>query len=162
MPAPINALKSALEAGDVQSGLWLAMASATVAEIAGNAGFDWCLIDAEHGPNTLTSITAQVQALAGTPAQAVVRVPMGEDWMLKQVLDLGVQTVVVPMVNTSEQAAQTLTKDQMGAGNTLLAEPSNISAIPCDLNHSRLLRCSTVFLRAIASSDHPAQFHWMN
>lgn len=106
MPAPINALKSALKAGDVQSGLWLAMASATVAEIAGNAGFEWCLIDAEHGPNTLTSITAQLQALAGTPAQAVVRVPMGDDWMLKQVLDLGVQTVVVPMVNTAQQAAQ--------------------------------------------------------
>lgn len=106
MPAPQNALKSALIKGDVRSGLWLAQASATVAEIAGKAGFDWCLIDAEHGPNTLTTIAAQLQALAGTPAQPVVRVPMGEDWMLKQVLDLGVQTVVVPMVNTPEQAAQ--------------------------------------------------------
>ena len=106
MPAPINALKTALENGEVQSGLWLALANATVAEIAGRSGFDWCLIDGEHGPNTLTSIAAQLQALAGTPAHAAVRVPMGEDWMLKQVLDLGVQTVVVPMVNTAKQAAQ--------------------------------------------------------
>lgn len=106
MPAPKNALKSALAQGTLQNGLWLALASATVAEAAGKAGFDWCLIDAEHGPNTLTTIAAQLQALAGTPAHPVVRVPMGEDWMLKQVLDLGAQTVVVPMVNTSEQAAQ--------------------------------------------------------
>lgn len=106
MPAPKNALKAALENGEVQSGLWLTMASARVAEIAGRAGFDWCLIDGEHGPNTLSSIVAQLQALAGTPAQAVVRVPMGEDWMLKQVLDLGAQTIVVPMVNTAEQASR--------------------------------------------------------
>jgi len=106
MPAPKNALKSALIQGQTQTGLWLALASATVAEVAGKAGFDWCLIDAEHGPNTLTTIAAQLQALAGTPAVPVVRVPMGEDWMLKQVLDLGVQTVVVPMVNTPQQAAQ--------------------------------------------------------
>ena len=106
MPAPINALKSALNQGNVQSGLWLTIANGAVAEIAGKAGFDWCLIDAEHGPNTLTTIAAQLRALAGTPAKAVVRVPMGEDWMLKQVLDLGVQTIVVPMVNTAVQAAQ--------------------------------------------------------
>ncbi len=106
MPAPKNALKTALMNGQNQRGIWLTLASAAVAEIAGKAGFDWCLIDAEHGPNTLTTIQTQLQALAGTPAQAVVRVPKGEDWMLKQVLDLGVQTVVVPMVDTPEQAAQ--------------------------------------------------------
>lgn len=106
MPAPINALKSALENGEVQSGVWLTLAHGATAEIAGKVGFDWCLIDGEHGPNTLTTIAAQLQALAGTPAQAVVRVPMGDDWMLKQVLDLGVQTVVVPMVNTAQQASQ--------------------------------------------------------
>ena len=106
MPAQTNALKAALQRGETQCGLWLAMANATAAEIAGKAGFDWCLIDAEHGPNTLTSISRQLQALAGTPAHTAIRVPMGEDWLLKQVLDLGVQTIVVPMVNTAEQAAQ--------------------------------------------------------
>ncbi|MCL4129115.1 UNVERIFIED_CONTAM: hypothetical protein GTU68_009541 [Idotea baltica] len=106
MPAPINDLKAALLRGEVQCGLWLTQASGTIAEIAGNSGFDWCLIDGEHGPNTLTSIKVQLQALAGTSAHAAVRVPVGEDWVLKQVLDLGVQTVVVPMVNTPEQAAE--------------------------------------------------------
>lgn len=106
MPAPVNALKTALLRGDRQFGIWLTLANATVAEIAGKAGFDWCLIDGEHGPNTLQTIAAQLQALAGTPAQAVVRVPVGEDWVLKQVLDLGAQTIVVPMVHTAQQAAQ--------------------------------------------------------
>lgn len=106
MPAPKNELKAALARGDMQSGLWLAMASPIAAELAGRVGFDWCLIDGEHGPNTLTTIIAQLQALAGTPTQAAVRVPFGEDWILKQVLDLGVQTLVVPMVNTAEQARQ--------------------------------------------------------
>jgi len=106
MPAPVNELKLALQDGHVQFGVWLTMASGRVAEIAGKAGFDWCLIDAEHGPNTLTTIADQLLALAGTEAHAVVRVPVGEDWILKQVLDLGVQTVVVPMVDTAEQAAQ--------------------------------------------------------
>jgi len=106
MPAPKNALKTALQGGAVQSGLWLAMANATVAEIAGHSGVDWCLIDGEHGPNTLQTIAAQLQALAGTPAEPVVRVPMGDDWMLKQVLDLGVQTLVVPLVHTAAQAEQ--------------------------------------------------------
>ena len=106
MPTPINTLKAAMLRGDLQCGLWLAQANSAIAEIAGDAGFDWCLIDAEHGPNTLTTIRAQVQALAGTPAHVAVRVPVGEDWVLKQVLDLGVQTVVVPMVHTAEQAAQ--------------------------------------------------------
>lgn len=106
MPAPMNSLKTALLRGEKQYGLWLTLANATVAEIAGKAGFDWCLIDGEHGPNTLQTIAAQLQTLAGTPAVPVVRVPVGEDWVLKQVLDLGAQTIVVPMVNTAEQAAQ--------------------------------------------------------
>lgn len=106
MPAPRNTLKAALSEGRMQSGLWMAMASPIAAELAGKAGFDWCLIDAEHGPNTLSTIMAQLQALAGTDAQAVVRVPYGEDWILKQVLDLGVQSLVVPMVGTAEQARQ--------------------------------------------------------
>ncbi len=106
MPAPRNPLKAALSEGRMQSGLWMAMASPIAAELAGKAGFDWCLIDAEHGPNTLSTIMAQLQALAGTDAHPVVRVPYGEDWILKQVLDLGVQSLVVPMVNTAEQARQ--------------------------------------------------------
>lgn len=104
MPAPINPVKAQLNAGRVSHGLWLNMASPLGAEIAGNSGFDWCLIDAEHGPNDLSAIVAQIHAMQGG-ASTAVRVPKGEDWMLKQVLDLGIQTVVVPMIDTAQEAA---------------------------------------------------------
>lgn len=104
MPAPKNPVKAALAEGRLQVGLWLALADPTVAEIAAAAGFDWCLIDAEHGPNTLQTILHQLQAMEGRGAAAVVRVPMAQDWMLKQVLDLGAQTVLVPMIDTADQA----------------------------------------------------------
>lgn len=104
MPAPENRLKSALARGELQVGIWLGMTHSVSAEIASRAGFDWCLIDAEHSPNTLPEIRAQLQAMAGGGASAVVRVPQGEAWILKQVLDLGVQSVLVPMVDTAAQA----------------------------------------------------------
>ncbi len=104
MSAPENLTKSALARGEMQIGAWLGLVSPVAAEIAAGAGFDWVLIDAEHGANTLADVQAQVHAVAGQCPMAV-RVAAGEAWMLKQVLDLGVQTVVVPMVDTGAQAA---------------------------------------------------------
>lgn len=86
-------------------GCWLNFGHPAIAAIAASAGFDWCLIDAEHGPNTLEMVHAQLNAMQGHPAAAAVRVPWGEPWILKRVLDIGAQTVVVPMVDTPEQAA---------------------------------------------------------
>ncbi|WP_157937676.1 aldolase/citrate lyase family protein [Oceaniglobus roseus] len=105
MAAPENRLKAALAEGRLQVGLWLAFAHPTAAEIASRAGFDWCLIDAEHGPNDIPLILAQMQAMGGGAASVAVRVPVGETRILKQVLDIGAQTVLVPMVDTAEQAA---------------------------------------------------------
>ncbi len=105
MPAPKNKLKKALANGDMQIGLWLGTAHPMLAEIAASAGYDWCLIDGEHGPNDVPTILAQLQAMSGGDASVVVRVPTGQDWLLKQVLDIGAQTVMVPMVETADQAA---------------------------------------------------------
>ncbi len=104
MPAPRNLLKAALAGGEMQIGCWLDFASPMVAEIAASAGFDWCLIDAEHGPSDLPLIQAQLQAMAASGTPVAVRVPVGEAWLLKQVLDLGAQTVLVPMVDSAAQA----------------------------------------------------------
>jgi 4-hydroxy-2-oxoheptanedioate aldolase len=104
MSAPENLTKSALARGQMQIGAWLGLASPVAAEIAAGAGYDWVLIDAEHGANTLADVQAQVQAVAGR-CPVAARVAAGEAWMLKQVLDLGVQTVVVPMVDTGAEAA---------------------------------------------------------
>lgn len=104
MPAPVNKLKAALARGDMQRGLWLNLPGGIAAEIAGHAGFDWCLIDGEHGPWDPTGIREQLIALAGTGTSAVVRVPVAEDWVIKQALDLGVQTLLIPMVNSVSEA----------------------------------------------------------
>lgn len=104
MPAPINEFKQALAAGDTLFGCWLSLADAGAAEIIGTTGFDWVLIDGEHAPNDIRSIRAQLSALQGSNSHVLVRVPIGETWLIKQVLDVGVQTVMVPMVESGDQA----------------------------------------------------------
>jgi 4-hydroxy-2-oxoheptanedioate aldolase len=104
MPAPKNNLKQAMAEGRMLRGLWLALGSETVTDIAGRAGFDWCLIDGEHAPFDPGLIRRQLMALEATGTPAVVRVPVNADWVLKQVLDLGAQTVMVPMVNSAAEA----------------------------------------------------------
>lgn len=103
MAAPQNTLKQALSRGDVQIGIWLGFGSDAVAEQAGGCGFDWCLVDCEHSPNDPAQALSQLRAL-GQITSAVMRVPIGEDWVIKRALDLGVQTLMVPMVETAVQA----------------------------------------------------------
>ncbi|EJJ27075.1 4-hydroxy-2-oxoheptanedioate aldolase [Rhizobium sp. CF142] len=104
MPAPRNAFKRALAEKRPQLGLWLALANPYTAEICAGAGYDWLLIDGEHAPNDLPLMTAQLQALKGSLSHPVIRAPVGETWILKQILDIGAQTVLVPMIESGEQA----------------------------------------------------------
>jgi 4-hydroxy-2-oxoheptanedioate aldolase len=106
MPAPINTFKRALADGETLIGCWLSLADAGAAEIVGTTGFDWVLIDAEHAPNDIRSIRNQLSALQASPSQVLVRVPVGETWLIKQVLDVGAQTLLVPMVESGEQARE--------------------------------------------------------
>lgn len=103
MTPATNVFKERLLAREQQIGLWLAMAEATVAEVCADAGFDWLLIDAEHGPNELRSILAQLRAI-GPNSQPVVRLRDTERSRIKQVLDLGAQSLLLPMIETAEQA----------------------------------------------------------
>lgn len=97
--------RDALEASDRPLvGLWVCSGSALIAEIQAGSGADWLLIDMEHSSNDLNTVLAQLQAVAAYPVSPLVRVPFGDDVMLKQVLDIGAQNVLVPMVNTAEQA----------------------------------------------------------
>lgn len=107
MPAPQNSFKRALTEGRKQIGLWLGLANPYTAELCAGAGFDWLLIDGEHAPNSIPTLLSQIQAIHGSSQSHVaVRVPIGETWLIKQVLDLGAQTVLVPMVETAEQARE--------------------------------------------------------
>lgn len=102
--APKNAFKAALREGRFQLGLWAALGSPYAAEILSTSGYDWLLIDGEHGPNDMPMISAQIGALRHSPTHAMVRPPMGEAWLLKQLLDQGAQTFLIPMVESAEQA----------------------------------------------------------
>ena len=104
MPVPVNRLKAALAAGERQMGLWIAMGHSTSAEIASRAGFDWCLIDGEHAPNDIPMILEQLRAMGAGSATPAVRLPVGDPVLVKRVLDLGVQTILIPMVDTPEEA----------------------------------------------------------
>jgi 4-hydroxy-2-oxoheptanedioate aldolase len=86
------------------AGIWVCSASPLVAEIVAGSGTDWILLDMEHSPNDLGSILAQLQAVAAYDVVPVVRVPVGDAVTIKQVLDLGAQNLLVPMVSTAEQA----------------------------------------------------------
>ena len=106
MKNSVNPFKAALAAKQQQIGLWLSMAEPYLAEVSATAGFDWLLIDGEHAPNDLRSTLATLQAVAPYRAQPVVRAVAGEVHLLKQLLDIGAQNILVPMVDTAEQARQ--------------------------------------------------------
>ncbi|MCT4558088.1 MAG: HpcH/HpaI aldolase/citrate lyase family protein [Pelagimonas sp.] len=104
MPAPKNAFKAALKSGQVQLGCWLGLADSYVTEISATAGFDWLLIDGEHAPNDLRSTLAQAQVIAASGCHPIARPVSGETWMIKQYLDAGFQTLLIPMVESADQA----------------------------------------------------------
>jgi 2-keto-3-deoxy-L-rhamnonate aldolase RhmA len=100
-----NQLKRALAGNRVQYGCWMALASEYTTEICATAGFDWLLIDAEHGPNDLRSVLAQLQAIAPYESHPVVRPVEGSGAHIKQLLDIGAHNLLIPMVETAVQAA---------------------------------------------------------
>ena len=106
MQLPVNHFKKALREGKPQIGLWLGLANSYTAEICAGAGFDWLLIDGEHAPNDLRSMLEQLQAIAPYPAQPIIRIPIGDTVLIKQTLELGVLTLLVPLVETAEQAKE--------------------------------------------------------
>ena len=106
MPAPINTFKQALANGETVIGCWLSLANSFSTEAMGTTGFDWLLVDSEHSPNDIRSLREQLIALDTSPSTAVVRVPIGETWIIKQVLDIGAQNILVPMVESAEEARE--------------------------------------------------------
>jgi len=108
MSAPVNLLKKRLQAGVPQNGLWLGLADPYAAEIAATAGFDWLLIDGEHAPNDIRSLSAQLAVIEGRGPSPVIRLPDDNPAAIKQALDIGAQTLLIPMVETAEQARRVL------------------------------------------------------
>lgn len=105
MDLPVNEFKRALAAGQLQTGLWCGLADPVCAEICAGAGFDFLALDAEHSPNDLRSLLAQLQAIAAYPVRPVLRAACDDPVHIKQLLELGCQTLVIPVVETAAQAA---------------------------------------------------------
>jgi 4-hydroxy-2-oxoheptanedioate aldolase len=105
MQLPVNRFKQALREGRSQIGLWSSLATSTTVEILAGAGFDWIVLDTEHAPNELPMVYSQLQAAAaGGSAHPVVRVPWNDMVTIKRYLDIGAQTILIPYVETEEEA----------------------------------------------------------
>jgi 4-hydroxy-2-oxoheptanedioate aldolase len=111
MQTPVNAFKKAMQEKRTQYGLWCSLLGPLETEICAAAGFDWLLLDSEHTPNDLQNLMIQSQIIAAYPGvHAIARIPMGHGFVgqatIKQYLDLGIQTLLVPMVESPLQASE--------------------------------------------------------
>lgn len=99
-----NKFKRAIAAGKPQIGLWCSLCSNLGAEIIGGSGFDWILIDMEHAPTELPTVISLLQTLECSTASAIVRPPWNDTVVIKRVLDAGAQSLLVPFVQTADEA----------------------------------------------------------
>ncbi len=99
-----NSLKKALLEKHTQLGCWLSLGSHTAAEICASAGFDWLLIDMEHAPNDVPQVLHLLHAAAAYPSPVMVRAYWNDTVLIKRLLDLGVQSLLLPNVQTVEEA----------------------------------------------------------
>jgi 4-hydroxy-2-oxoheptanedioate aldolase len=99
-----NRFKAALARGELQIGLWSSLCSNIVAEIIGDSGFDWILLDTEHSPNELPGLISQMQALATGTATPIVRPAWNDAVLIKRHLDAGAQALLIPFVQNAEEA----------------------------------------------------------
>ena len=97
-------LKKRLQSGEAVNGCWLNLGSALTAEIVGTAGFDWVLIDLEHGAGVEKDVLSQLQALEHTNTAAIVRVESAERQRIHRVLDVGAEGVMCPHINNIADA----------------------------------------------------------
>lgn len=100
-----NSLKSAIASGRPHIGVWCSLGSALTTEIVAGSGAGWILIDGEHSPNHLLTIMAQLQAAAAFPCEAVVRLPCDDPNLIKQAMDVGARSLMIPNVRTAAQAS---------------------------------------------------------
>jgi 2-keto-3-deoxy-L-rhamnonate aldolase RhmA len=100
-----NAVKRRIKAGEPTAGAWLHLCSSIAAEIMAEAGFDWLLIDMEHGHGDYQTLLAQLQAMGGSGVTPIVRVEWNDPAVLKRVLDLGAYGVMIPWVSGREACA---------------------------------------------------------
>ncbi|HET8728550.1 MAG TPA: HpcH/HpaI aldolase/citrate lyase family protein [Alphaproteobacteria bacterium] len=104
MRLPVNSFKHRLGKGERLFGLWSMSSSPVVAEAMGQVGFDFVVLDMEHAPTDGPRMLSSLQAIAGTPTPALVRIPWNDAVVVKQLLDMGAQSVMFPYVQSADEA----------------------------------------------------------
>ena len=104
MDLPVNTFKRAIKAGKQQIGLWSSLSSNVTVEVIAGSGFDWILIDTEHSPNELPMVLSQLQVATGGTAHPIVRPAWNDTVLIKRFLDAGVQSFLIPYVQTEDEA----------------------------------------------------------
>lgn len=104
MKLPVNRFKQGLKDGQQQIGLWNSIPGSLVAELLATCGYDWVVIDTEHAPTDVPDTLAMMQAMAPHPVSAVVRPASNDTVLIKRILDLGAQTLLIPYVQTADEA----------------------------------------------------------
>lgn len=104
MQEKLNPLKAAISAGNASLGIWCSLSSALTTEVVVGSGSEWVLIDGEHSPNDIRSIMAQLQVVAAFPCEGAVRLPSDDANLIKQAMDVGARSLMIPNVKTAEQA----------------------------------------------------------
>jgi 4-hydroxy-2-oxoheptanedioate aldolase len=158
MPAPVNTFKSALTSGRMLYGCWAGFADPYPTEVLGTAGFDWLVLDGEHAPNDLRSLMAQLQVLEASDSHPVVRLAHDAPWGIKQALDIGAQTLLIPMVDSADQArdlvrAVRYPPDGIRGSGAALARASRFAAIPDYFATANAQICLLVQVESRAALD---------
>jgi 4-hydroxy-2-oxoheptanedioate aldolase len=99
-----NAFKHNLAAGKLQIGLWSSLCSNIAAEIIGDSGFDWILLDTEHSPNEIPDLVSQLQGMQAGGTTPIIRPAWNDAVLIKRALDIGAQSLLLPYVQNAEEA----------------------------------------------------------
>ncbi|WP_099332745.1 aldolase/citrate lyase family protein [Actinomyces minihominis] len=148
--------------GSALAGMWLCSGSPVMAEICAGSGLDWLLLDAEHSPLSLMDMQVQLQAIAAYPITAAIRVPAADPVLIKQILDLGSQNIVVPMISSAAEAEAAVTaasyppRGIRGVGSAL-ARSGRWGRIPGYLQEASTHVSVTIQIESMEAVDNVAE-----
>lgn len=152
-----NAFKAGLRARTLQIGLWQSLCSNIAAEICSDSGFDWLLLDTEHSPNEIPDLLSQLQAIEKGTATPIIRPAWNDAVLIKRCLDIGAQTLLVPYVQSVEEAkaavAATRYPPQGIRGVSVAARASRYGRVPGYLTKANEEICVLVQVETRQSLD---------
>lgn len=161
MKLEANGFKKALGQGSQQIGIWLGLCHPAAAEICAVAGYDWCLIDCEHAPNTVQTTFSQLQAVAPYPIAPVVRPAWNDPVEIKRLLDIGARNLLIPMVQSADEARAAVAAVRyppegirgVGAGVARVARWGGITDYLARANDEMCVLCQVETVEALARLD---------